>query len=1717
MISRLKLCSPVLSDEKKTSRDDTEKLIMSACLTVLRKDMSLNRRLWNWLLGTDDSISTPVLEVAGDVSHNGTISDTSSKNRMMTRIKYFTEYGQQSLVEGFLKLINSDFLDDRIKGYKVSLAFMDKWEIGLLITSKIFVPFLRSVQSSLFESNNLGKPGAPEEEESEEIKFKKEKYDELFKSASAFFDTIESSSIWSTCFELIHQVADIKTLNENLKLLMFIIKSFNVSEEDMVIDHLPLMLISLIILKLNNYNTAIDNAVLFEIIKDILEMIPGEVFYNGEGEFLSKEQALYLKELFDEKSDSETFNRNIEVYSQKIYSKIAKIYSKEEDISSLGNTILQDDDDDDDDDDDGDDDDDDDDDDDEDDKSLIQIEEKSDIDETKQTLEVLNDTEITENEMLNNNERSISVFILFTFIMCKALDIDQENGLFYSYSTLYSDMLDKIPVMNSSILVWKDNQLNTKVMNKAHKLINAVQKKNSIHSISNVDRNLILDFYSLGISDNIIDRHSDNNRSSIDDSYVSIAFGISSLFAKLMMSYTEPHQKMNLLKLTLELLYNILILPSNKYQIEATTFLLSLELASEPEYIESGIASIFSKLNSQNEFEKIIKVVKILWGQTSTIPSDIVVRKPIFIILDELKHRNSNYLMISDWITYILQEERRDRFFNIVISPILEFKFLFTKKLELIDDFDIFNYHLETIINIFQVDEANVTEALQNEILQIDSNLLAILQQNSESGNGISTYTGLIIHILLEFLSLKINYESETSGIGYEIFESESFNRASLSCITLLSLLLDANEANTDEIMTKLINMSYKNLKHGFEKQKLSINPSIEQLVSINFFNLISSYIDKCHHKDKRLSILDINLESPIRSERSLTKSKELKFNYIEYLVFSLGYVENPLVFKYWVNLLVKTLVNLSDCIFQVLIPITESICAKIKSFFKLIKFQLEDKKETNDQQSSFSNVDNVDQVIGLLMNALEELLSYSHMYLSASEAKPKGSSKNVAADPGFLTSVMSGVFSVESPDAINFEESNRYTVLLAFESTIESCFDIWLWGDSKTSLTKYTSSASATSLVKLGEVSSIMSNNVRGTLDSLKSLENTASKIKFKSRKLLEKLYQIEPLQLLHTLMKGDPSFSSSLFKMLHVLDNSRPQITIPHIFDSINIKLNPDAIKSDYKSSLTNKFVDKSIGIFLVEYLKSLDIEVIEDIYTVSMNFLKDVNAMSINYNSVIPYILQFASILTKKLSKLKFGEQKKIRKEVGDNYLRLLSYALSSRGVLGKSQALPIINDFGEISTENGKPLLNSHEENLSAEKINESVITTTTTSQDIVTRKDICLALIAIIPDLSNPIIQEGEKSVTVISSIILNAIQPLLKSRKVSELPNYVIELILVISESSSSMGNRIWRGLIYEIFTDPDFFNIDINDKYLKDSWARIISAWINDDKDKIIELIAKVQPFNGNSSTLFNWNEGETTSKVLKLKRITYLLLISTNDKYMGLLKDLVDKLVEVLQSSKNELHSQVFLSLRALVLRFSATHLNNYWITMYSELEKAFSDFIIEMMNFEEEMTKGTGETSRDLSESVDVQLLLSASKLLDLILTLGFEEFQLDEWIFIDDSMETVSRGIIGDGASGKTYRSAPLVIGLIDKISRLRAYKLPIASDGRKVKIVSDAMSENRYKIPMLYGYSYLEGLELLKPFFDSLSYYNFERVYGLKTPDLDKCVDDVYNDLFKSHR
>lgn len=222
LVSHLPLNSDVLRVRVKPA--DLELLVKAAVGVVTRRDMSLNRRLWAWLLGPEPT--------GADVDHSGDASGPGDQSQayLSSRTTYFEDFGLQPLTRALLQMIkgaSQGSSSERARPYRICLSLMDRWEIGGLVIPEVFMPVIDSVRQFQEQAST------------------KTDFTEVLRSASVFFDGIESGLIYSEIVGLLAQAIGPGGLTsdermDKLSLVSFIVSHFNIREEEMVTIHAPL-------------------------------------------------------------------------------------------------------------------------------------------------------------------------------------------------------------------------------------------------------------------------------------------------------------------------------------------------------------------------------------------------------------------------------------------------------------------------------------------------------------------------------------------------------------------------------------------------------------------------------------------------------------------------------------------------------------------------------------------------------------------------------------------------------------------------------------------------------------------------------------------------------------------------------------------------------------------------------------------------------------------------------------------------------------------------------------------------------------------------------------------------------------------------------------------------------------------------------------------------------------------------------------------------------------------------------------------------------------------------------------------------------------------------------------------------------------------------------------------------------------------------------------
>lgn len=178
-------------------RSDMEQIQTAAVGVVLRRDMSLNRRLYAWLLGTE-------VNNAYMVSEKSRCNSVAS-NESGTVNFYFDTYSRDLLIHALRTCLKSSYDASRttidIRPYRILISLLDKPEIGSEILDDILIEVFRALYrecncGKIDNEKNKSQPCSVVPSKVKNAKPEAKNCSELLKTANLLFSTLEPHYIW---------------------------------------------------------------------------------------------------------------------------------------------------------------------------------------------------------------------------------------------------------------------------------------------------------------------------------------------------------------------------------------------------------------------------------------------------------------------------------------------------------------------------------------------------------------------------------------------------------------------------------------------------------------------------------------------------------------------------------------------------------------------------------------------------------------------------------------------------------------------------------------------------------------------------------------------------------------------------------------------------------------------------------------------------------------------------------------------------------------------------------------------------------------------------------------------------------------------------------------------------------------------------------------------------------------------------------------------------------------------------------------------------------------------------------------------------------------------------------------------------------------------------------------------------------------------------------
>lgn len=738
-----------------------------------------------------------------------------------------------------------------------------------------------------------------------------------------------------------------------------------------------------------------------------------------------------------------------------------------------------------------------------------------------------------------------------------------------------------------------------------------------------------------------------------------------------------------------------------------------------------------------------------------------------------------------------------------------------------------------------------------------------------------------------------------------------------------------------------------------------------------------------------------------------------------------------------WITLLCNTLPLCStQNLFTNMLKLTSCFCGSIKRNFEHIQ-RLYGRAVTPSAVNGASatvEAKNPEKSINNLLAGLEYILARAHTHLS---------DHSLALENSMPTTTEV----TQSRSTAN----NRLTVILCMQDTIKLCGEIWAWR--------------------------IVKRSTNGVSDT-KSFNYMSSRLRTRTRKILEHLADAEPQECLETLMgiwvdgarRGSEQVVS--LNLMQSLDGARPKFMMPATFNAIYNRTNPAALDQSQKSSLSVDVTAPELMAFLIAYTSALEDDLLEEIWTDCTAFLREVLANPMPHRQVLLRLLEFVAALCKKMENTNFGEVLKMRRELADLCARLFTAIFTIRPVGLGLDSLPV----------------------RTSEESKRSTESFTLQRRNTLSVGNAIHILCESLPVIGN-VLGESDRLYTSFSGIALHITGPALRAKQFPHTVN-VDMLRLIRLMSKSQPNNKVWKKDVLEAFNDPKFFQTP--SQLAEEGWLPLLRQVFLSEKGVMAELLARLTP---PTTAGLMFGVGATAARTeadrrtqLTLKRIAILLLVGDVDTFAGDLTLIMRKLEELMtatvsSSPSSSTRGDLYILLRAIVMSFSQVQLVGTWPIVDIELRDLFTGMRESDGQAEDDESSPTARTPSSQ---------LQGAKLLDLLLLLKPEEFQLHEWLFVTDTVDAVypppdfAPTAVADIMASSTNGAAPSADAELPSASDHEARKPWLCGD--LSRSVDDVQS-------------------LLRPFFRQLSIHAFEDTYSLQEIDFEACRRDVLADIF----
>jgi predicted DNA-binding transcriptional regulator YafY len=746
-----------------------------------------------------------------------------------------------------------------------------------------------------------------------------------------------------------------------------------------------------------------------------------------------------------------------------------------------------------------------------------------------------------------------------------------------------------------------------------------------------------------------------------------------------------------------------------------------------------------------------------------------------------------------------------------------------------------------------------------------------------------------------------------------------------------------------------------------------------------------------------------------------------------------------------WLDFLAASLPIFGDMLLTNLIPLVDTFCDQLRKSFDDLK-ALSDKAMDSTAYSP-------DTTILKLLEGLNMLLAEAHDRVAEEDPEPQR--KASAGSQSVLGSMASSAFkSQAAPPSRSAKANSRLTVILAFQDAIRMCIQIWTWS--------------------AGSPENDISDRYNAATTSYYTY-----RMRNRTRSMLEQMFSVEPLESLEVVMTlwsqaSNATTSSEVLSLLHVLPVSRPKSVVPAILDALCSRTYANHMSPSRQSSLTSDLSAADVVAFFTAYLETVEDDATDEIWPDCTAFMRDVLANPLPFRSILPALLWVTLILAEKLDNTNFGDQRKMRRELGDQFSRLLSATFAASPINSHLDA-------------NGHAVVNPSETDLATGRRN----------------MDVVVILRHVVAKIES-ILDSVDRITTVVNTISTSVISPAFHARSFpSTVTPDILGLLARMTKKAPTA--KSWRREVLDAFNSSRILDSDA--LLMEQFWFPVLQQWSQGDKERVHDLLTRLAPpssagimFGVGAAAARLKADGETQ---FVIRRLCLLLLASPTDSYAVHMQLIGEKLVELFQASMSSspsaiIKAELFMLCRALVLSTSPVNVAPLWPIINDQLQAALSTLA-------PQDTRQIGFTNLSL---------LQAGKLLDLLVSLSPDEFQLYEWLYVTDTTDAVYHppGWTPTALADQLAEHLGLEAG--GEASPAATPMAPSSPTGQTRKLFGANLAYDKEDIKAMAPEDFAKTI--MRPFLSQLSINAYESTYSLEGPDAQLYRRSLLEDILDSN-